>query len=696
MSASLITIGALAVQTISIIQKTHELCTSVRDTPDNLRLLLEELHSLSSLLSGFHLQPTHSAGRELQTALGYCHYALESVKAFSADLERSISSTKSGLRHWASFKVTLSEKKLKRYLDRLERAKSMLSLAHQSCMQSQIMDVLRLQEKLLGQPSEDARGLSGAMLNLEGMRWPEVIPRAGTTSAPNALLYEEKMVPTNGMRTSESCKLNTGGITSCKISPVKHDFDHRKSASRKAIYRYNMFIGTISVCRSRSKQLGLKSGSTPEESNSYELVFQPYSNQYLRLGFSLFSVHSLGAWQHSFRTFSIFSTNDPIWQASPYDVTVDGYTLLHIAAAFGRLGICQWLLGLGVDANSAAISTWSASDHPFQLIQYETGSTPLQLAAKCAGSIDVPVSDTSVVGLPLSSTLGPQSKPNNTSKEYLDTLRALVEYGGDPMMANSHGDTALHLHTGGAEQFRYLLNQEHCSIETGQLNYGGDTIAERHARWYWAEGPNRTILAWEHENAQRQEFHSYRTNTPPPFPISSKSFILHETAGHLRHFITRGGQDFQSALALIRKLITEGVDIHHVSDEDEEHPRTPLAQIPRITEEIEFSREALDKEGQITNRAVEAWLKTLGETNINLEYYFQVEENLLRLSGEGNAWQSYEFDDRWEYCVDWEFRTGNQFINIQYGFRSVPEGLEGIQRPAEQDFDPYIPGEWVK
>ncbi|KAL8711000.1 MAG: hypothetical protein Q9225_007197 [Loekoesia sp. 1 TL-2023] len=137
LSASAITIGALAVQTISTIQKTYELWSLIKDTPGELRSLLEELRLLSTLLISFKIasQPAHCATGVLSTALEYCKHALESIQAFSTDLNKSILKAKRGLRQWAAFKVTFSEKKLKSHLDRLERAKSMLSLAHQCSMQ---------------------------------------------------------------------------------------------------------------------------------------------------------------------------------------------------------------------------------------------------------------------------------------------------------------------------------------------------------------------------------------------------------------------------------------------------------------------------------------------------------------------------------------------------------------------------------
>lgn len=138
MSASVITICALAAQTVSAFQQTYELCSSIKHTPEDLRLLLEELQLLSMLLSGFEdnaSEPTYGAGGGFSTALEHCKHALESIQLFCKDLEDSIFKIKRGMRPWTAFKAMLSEKRVKSYLYRLDRAKSMLFLAHQCCMQ---------------------------------------------------------------------------------------------------------------------------------------------------------------------------------------------------------------------------------------------------------------------------------------------------------------------------------------------------------------------------------------------------------------------------------------------------------------------------------------------------------------------------------------------------------------------------------
>lgn len=286
-------------------------------------------------------------------------------------------------------------------------------------------------------------------------------------------------------------------------------------------------------------------------------------------------------------------------------------------------------------------------------------------------------------------------------KEYLDTIRVLVENGADPMAVDVNGDTALHVDTGGIEQFHYLLQQEYFVTECSQLNFGGDTIAERHARFFWDHGPQRASLAWEHEKTRKRGFHSYGLKSPPPFPVTSKVLLLHETAAHLRYFATRDNRDFDSALALVRKLVEDGVDIHSPSREHPEYKRTPLAQIPRITGEHDIGPNGLDKERQVIHSVLQAWLGTLVEANVELGQYIREEEEIIQSTGIDRRWQLYEDDPEWEYGVNWAFRHSTEgdspSISVQYILRPIPQKSMELDEVLDPETDcGDVPGAWVE
>ncbi|KAL8923610.1 MAG: hypothetical protein Q9208_004557 [Pyrenodesmia sp. 3 TL-2023] len=552
------------------------------------------------------------------TALDSCKDALESIQEFSTDLENSIKKAKRGLRQWAAVKVSFQERKLKGYLSRLERAKSMLSLAHQVCMQSQIMHMAPQQQQSPWKPPEG---------------W--------------------------------------------------------------------------AVIMDQSQAHALHSGSKNAIAN--ELSFQPLINGILRSGFSLLRERSLGAWQYSLRTFSTFTTGDAICQfcvsgdllgakrlcsrgiASPYDVTHGGFTLLHIAATYGRADMCQWLLELGVDAGTTASSRATADDGA-RLMLFDAGAG-VRFDVK-SGAHWVPDAVQYMDRIS-------QQRP----RDYLDTVRVLVENGADPMAVDVNGDTPLHLDTGAIEQFHYLLQQECFVTECSQLNFGGDTIAERHARFFWDSGPQRASLAWEHENTRKRGFHSYGLERPPPFPVTSKVLLLHETASHLRYFATRNRRDYDSALALVRKLIGDGVDIHSRSGEDPDYNKTPLAQIPRLTGEGDTGPKGLDRESLIIHLIFKSWLGILREGNVDLGHYIREEEKLIQSEGIDRRWQLYEDDPEWEYGVVWAFQHntegGSPAISAQYVFRQILQESRELEEVPEPEPEPEtdfgdVPGAWIE
>ncbi|KAL8904039.1 MAG: hypothetical protein Q9207_003531 [Kuettlingeria erythrocarpa] len=669
MSASILTIGAFAVQALNSIQYSHELYTSIKDAPERLGSLLEELKSLSKLLESFHnnaLDKTGGWKDGLDTALAYCTKALESIETFSSELNESIPPAKGGRRQWAAFKVTLSEKKLKHYATRLERAKSMLSLA---------LQISRSQQQILWKPPNTIT----------------IVPREFAIRPPVSQKPNEHVIPAS------------------KTNHEKHQNQQRRLLRQKDSSRYGTFFGTFVLTRTKYISTLEDKGDDLE---AQELTFYPHANRYLNRGFSLLSEGSFGAWRYSLRTFGTFTTEDPIYiccvmgdlsgvenlfskkKASPFDVTRDGFTLLHIAAAFGNVELCRLLLAEGADADAASNSEWTSENQ----CVFEARTTPLQAAADFSGrwAYDHGHELKTQTLLPYCKDFARINKQDQ-STAFLDTFRVLAENGGDPMASNTKGDTALHLHTGATHQFQYLLQQEQFVTDCTQLNYDGDTITERHARWWWSQGPVRARLAFEHENIQRRKFCEDAPSKTPPFPITSRTLLLHETARHLRHFFIKDDRvAFDSALQLVRMLHNEHVDIHDIEDEGP-HQYTPLAQIKTIASEIEISPDGLERESHITNAVLDEWLRTLQESDVDLEQYVREEERLIGSSGIGCQWEHYMFDDSWEYCVEWVFGNTADFssrlIAVRYHFRPA-SAAEGKTKIFDDDRI-GVPGAWI-
>ncbi|KAI4156644.1 MAG: hypothetical protein L6R39_001071 [Caloplaca ligustica] len=269
------------------------------------------------------------------------------------------------------------------------------------------------------------------------------------------------------------------------------------------------------------------------------------------------------------------------------------------------------------------------------------------------------------------------------------------------MAVDIHGDTALHLHTGAIEEFQYLLRQKGSVVDCSQVDHTGDTIAERHARWYWARGPERSRLALEHENGQKRLLCGYGSIEPSLVPVTSKTLLLHETVAHLRYFYRNDHQDLQSGLTLIRQLLAEGVDIHCLCNHYSGYSKTPLAQIPRLTGEVDIGPKGLDEESKVTSLIIQAWLGLLRKANVDLDLYIREEEKLIRSKGIDLQWEYYEDNLEWEYCINWDFGTmtddNPDRISVEYIFRPVSqesrEPDKFLDKEAELD---GIPGAWIE
>lgn len=284
------------------------------------------------------------------------------------------------------------------------------------------------------------------------------------------------------------------------------------------------------------------------------------------------------------------------------------------------------------------------------------------------------------------------------SDVFLDTLRVLVENGGDPMMSDDRGDTALHAHTGASQQFQYLLDQEHYAVDCTQLNHNGSTVAEQHVRRYWLDGPVRTELAWKHEDSQRRNSSNYASTRSSPFPVTSSTLLLHDTASHLRHFLIRGSGDFRSALQLVQVLINSGVDLHDALEGGIKRKKTAFARIADIANEFDNSSEALEMQRHVTNQVIHKWLRTLQEAGVSLHQYLDEEERLLRSHKDDCLWEPYFFDDTLEYRVKWDFGNSKhdkcQSVLVRYDFRRAPEEPEEMES-LEHD-RVAVPGGWVE
>ena len=137
-AASIISIGSLAIQIVSSVQTMIDYWSSIQDAPGDIESLLEEVRVLSSHLSDFQGDAEGFPDITLKAAseaLAFCKNAAHDITSLATDLKAPARKARKGRFYWSAIKTVFSEKKLTRYINRLERAKSMLSLAQQCCIQ---------------------------------------------------------------------------------------------------------------------------------------------------------------------------------------------------------------------------------------------------------------------------------------------------------------------------------------------------------------------------------------------------------------------------------------------------------------------------------------------------------------------------------------------------------------------------------
>ena len=297
--------------------------------------------------------------------------------------------------------------------------------------------------------------------------------------------------------------------------------------------------------------------------------------------------------------------------------------------------------------------------------------------------------------------------------DVLKTLRILIEHGGsDPMLTDDDGYTAVHQHTGLAEQFDYLINQDHFQIDLLQRNRSGYTVAEHHAGWCWSESHRLSGLAWEKERmANQQKLHPLQK---PWLHDSSTVELLHRTATHLmQHFQLK--ETTEASFLLIRHLIEQGTDPHAKRKCSNDlnsfagipkvslrgrcnctNDFTPLARLPNTLslgswtdwENPQALRQDIKTKNVQLNELICKWVKTLCDAGVEIKKYMQEEERQSLQRKKYGDWRSRCWNLSRGSRVDWEFHYQNRaedcFITGTYEVRSN-HNIEVVEK---------IPGAW--
>ena len=137
--ASGVGIGALAASITKSVIKIKSFWDDMRDVPDDIGDLMEQIEGLQYLLS--HIEDGQSRNpypsflldrSSMARCLSICKRTADQLKTIADDLSVDIHTNKKIHKKWASAKVVLKKDKLEKYQRKLRGAVSLLSLSHQS------------------------------------------------------------------------------------------------------------------------------------------------------------------------------------------------------------------------------------------------------------------------------------------------------------------------------------------------------------------------------------------------------------------------------------------------------------------------------------------------------------------------------------------------------------------------------------
>ncbi len=136
-AASAITVAQVAGEFFTSVLTLKKLWDEVRDVPDSINNIVEQLQLLNPVLSEMEAEFAHSNwGLQNDSAarlsIQYCRQAVNDLRALSDDLQRQITSTRRVKRNIAKIQVSIKKDLIRRYQEKLQHAMQILSLSQQT------------------------------------------------------------------------------------------------------------------------------------------------------------------------------------------------------------------------------------------------------------------------------------------------------------------------------------------------------------------------------------------------------------------------------------------------------------------------------------------------------------------------------------------------------------------------------------
>ncbi|KAI2620421.1 hypothetical protein GGR54DRAFT_601038 [Hypoxylon sp. NC1633] len=328
-AASGIAIAQISSQVGGAVIKLKQLWDQVKEVPDDIADLMEQIDCLNPVLweteNSFEhssLPPMVWGGLASKSTAMYCRKALRDLTEIVDELNLQINHSKKARRKIAAVKVLLKRDSIKKLERRLENAIRMLTLAQQSYL----VALTRVQPDIIVQKfaaltTRETRTkfqiASGSTSNT-GEQSKENAPRSQPNKAENAMQPRQR---------------HYAGFTGLSV------------------------LGRVLI------------DSRP---SSHKIVFQ-VPKWLSRRSWELHSVKAYGAWQWYMRSYSVMPQDSramriakegsPIEMrqlfdeglASPYDRSRNGDTLLHNAAYGGNFEMIQYLMSVGISPQEPSL-----------------------------------------------------------------------------------------------------------------------------------------------------------------------------------------------------------------------------------------------------------------------------------------------------------------------------------------------------
>ncbi|KAI9743630.1 MAG: hypothetical protein M1818_002946 [Claussenomyces sp. TS43310] len=126
-------VASLAIQITDSIRKLKGFCSLVKDTPEEVRLAIEEVEILSEVLTDIERGAQDGSARlpsirsAVTRSIQLCRVSNDGLRTLAQDLSANSGDGK----RWPTIKAALNRDKLERFRGRLESAKTTLLLANQ-------------------------------------------------------------------------------------------------------------------------------------------------------------------------------------------------------------------------------------------------------------------------------------------------------------------------------------------------------------------------------------------------------------------------------------------------------------------------------------------------------------------------------------------------------------------------------------